>query len=111
MRYFRVLRADENEWAEDVELAACTKVLAMLEAGSDACHPARELAAEAGPAGQQPPQEQQQQSYRLTNERGCLAGAHLARDVVFLGTAEPRVPILQRYVTRLSPLCFPLFLF
>jgi len=94
---------------KDVEFAACTKVLAMLEAGPDARHPARELAAEAGPARQQPPQEQQQQSYRLADERGCLAGTYLAGDIVFLGTTEPRVPILQRYVARLSPPCFPLF--
>lgn len=70
----------------------------MLEAGPDACHPARELADEAGPAEQQSTQEQQQQSHRLADERGRLACAHLARDVVFLGTAESRVPVLQSQI-------------
>ena len=83
---------------EDVELAAYAKVLAMLQAGPDACNPASELADEAGPAEQQPPQEQQQQSHGLADERGRLASAHLAGDVVFLGTAESRVPILQSQI-------------
>lgn len=78
----------------------------MLEAGSDARHPARELVDEAGPAEQQQPtQEQQQQSHRLADERGRLAGAHFAGHVVFLGTAEPRVPVLQRYVAHRCVLC------
>lgn len=78
----------------------------MLEAGPDACHPARELADAAGPAEQQPTEEQQQQSHRLADERGFLAGAHLAGDVLFLGTAESRVPVLQRYVSSAPPFPF-----
>lgn len=84
----------------------------MREAGPDACYLARELAAEAGPARQQPKEEQQQQSHSLADECGGLAGAHLAGDVVFLGTAKPRVPFLQRYVaaavavSRARSLCF-----
>lgn len=70
----------------------------MLEAGPDARHPARELADEAGPAEQQPPQEQQQQPHRIADERGRLASAHLAGDIVFLGTAEPRIPVLQSQI-------------
>lgn len=74
----------------------------MLEARPDARHPARELSDEAGPAEQQPPQEQQQQSYRVADERGRLAGAHLAGDVVFLGTAEPRIPVLQSQIKNIE---------
>lgn len=70
----------------------------MLEAGPDARHPTRELAHETGPAEQQSPKEQQQQSHGFADERGRLAGANLPGDVVFLGTAESWVPILQSQI-------------
>lgn len=75
-----------------------------VEAGPDARHSARELAVTARPAGQQPQEEQQQQSHRLADERQRVAGPHLAGDL-FLGAAKPRLSLLQRYYAAYALLC------
>ena len=72
-----------------------------VEAGPDARHSARELAATARPAGQQPQEKQQQQSHRLADERQCVAGPHLAGDL-FLGAAKPRLSLLQSKIKNIK---------
>ena len=72
-----------------------------VEAGPNARDSTRELAVTARPAGQQPQEEQQQQSHRLADERECVAGPHLAGDL-FLGATKPRLSLLQSKIKNIK---------